>query len=243
MAIVSHEEAERYSSGGKGEWFQLKNDGDTARVQFVYSTYDDVTRIVAHKVKVGDKERYVDCLRPRYDSPIDMCPFCAAGISARPVTFILMYQHDDGKVKIWERGRQFLTKLQGLFNRYSPLCDYVFDIERHGKAGDQKTTYDVYPLDKVDPVDISDVELPEILGGLVLSKSVDEMEVYLNTDRFPEEDSDTTPSRRVNKKENAETETESIRPRSSRAGSTSAPTPQTSESGNSRASRGNREVF
>lgn len=198
MAIVSHEEAERYSTGGNGEWFQLKNDGDVARVQFMYDNYDEIQTITAHRVKVGDKERYVDCLRPHYDSPIDDCPFCAAGIPAKPVRFILMYQHDDGKVKIWERGKQFLTKLQGLFNRYNPLSEYVFEIERHGKPGDQKTTYDVYPMDRVDPVDLTDVEIPELMGGLVMQKNADEMDIYLDTGNFPDtENRAVTPERRT----------------------------------------------
>lgn len=197
MAIVSHDEAERYSSSGNGEWFQLKNDGDVARIQFMYDSYDDIQRVTAHKVKVGDKERYVDCLRASYDAPIDDCPFCAAGMKAYPATFIVMYQHDDNKVKIWERGKNFLTKIQGLCNRYTPLSEYVFEIERHGKAGDQKTTYDVYPMDRVDPYDLNDVEFPEIIGGLVMSKTPEEMDIYLDTGSFPDtEDRSARPERR-----------------------------------------------
>lgn len=192
MAIISHEEAERYASGSTSEWFQLKNDGDVARVQFMYDKYDEIQTVTAHRVKVDDRERYVDCLRPFYDSPIEECPFCAEGIPSKPVRFIFMYDHDDGKVKIWERGKQFLTKLQGLFNRYVPLSEYVFEIERHGKAGDKKTTYDVYPLDRVDPVDLSDIEPQDIVGSIVLDKTAEEMEIYLDTGNFPEEEEQPT---------------------------------------------------
>ena len=196
MARVSYDDSEKYYSGSGSDWFQLKNDGDVARVQFMLNSVDDIPIFSTHKVKVGNKERYVDCLRNPQD-PIDMCPFCAAGLPAKAVRFIIMYQHDDGKVKIWERGRQFISKLQGLINRYNPLEDKVFEVERHGKAGDTSTKYEVYPLDGVQPVNLDDVEMPELEGSLILQKNADEMEYYLDTGNFPaENDSGNEPIRR-----------------------------------------------
>lgn len=196
MARVSYEDSEKYYSGGGSDWFQLKNDGDVARVQFMLNDIDDIPIFSTHKVKVGDKERYVDCLRSPQD-PIDACPFCAAGLPAKAVRFIVMYQHEDGKVKIWERGRQFISKLQGLINRYNPLEEKVFEIERHGKAGDTSTKYEVYPLDGVDSVNLDDIEMPELEGSLILQKSFEEMEEYLDTGSFPNTgDSSDAPIRR-----------------------------------------------
>lgn len=185
MARVSYDDSEKYFSGGSSEWFQLKNDGDVARVQFMLNSMEDIPIFSTHKVKVDGKDRYVDCLRSPED-PIECCPFCAAGLAAKAVRFIIMFQHDDEKVKIWERGRQFMAKLQGLINRYSPLENYVFDIERHGKAGDQTTKYEIYPIDSVQPFNLNDVEMPDLEGGLILQKSVEEMEYYLNYGQFPD---------------------------------------------------------
>lgn len=196
MARVTYEDSEKYFSGSGGDWFQLKNDGDVARVQFMLNDIDDIPIYSTHKVKLGDKERYVDCLRNPQD-PIDMCPFCAAGLPAKAVRFIIMYQHDDGKVKIWERGKQFISKLQGLINRYHPLEEKVFEVERHGKAGDTSTKYEIYPLDGVDPVNLDEMEMPELEGGLILQKTADEMEVYLDTGSFPDTaDASNAPVRR-----------------------------------------------
>lgn len=195
MARITNEDAEKYYSGGSSEWFQLKNDGDVARVQFMFDSIDEIPTFSTHRVKVGDKERQVDCLRMPGE-PIEKCPFCAAGIPAKAARFIVMYQHDDQKVKIWERGRQFITKLQGLINRYSPLGDHVFEIERHGRAGDTSTKYEIYPVDKAEPVDISQLEQPDLEGGLVLQKSFEEMEEYLDTGSFPSEGGDAAPVRR-----------------------------------------------
>lgn len=194
MARVSYEDSEKYFSGSGSDWFQLKNDGDVARVQFMLNSIDDIPIFSTHRVKIGDKERYVDCLRNPHD-PIDACPFCAEGMPAKAVRFIIMYQHDDQKVKIWERGRQFISKLQGLINRYNPLEDKVFEVERHGKAGDTGTKYEIYPLDGVDPVNMDEIELPELEGTLILQKSFEEMEEYLETGSFPS-DNDDAPVRR-----------------------------------------------
>lgn len=195
MARVSFEDSEKYFSGSGSDWFQLKNDGDVARVQFMLNSIDDIPIFSTHKVKVGDKERYVDCIRNPQD-PIDACPFCAAGLPAKAVRFIVMFQHDDNKVKIWERGRQFISKLQGLINRYNPLEAKVFEVERHGKAGDTSTKYEIYPLDGVEPVNLDEVEMPELEGSLILQKSFEDMEYYLDNGNFPSEDSDNEPVRR-----------------------------------------------
>lgn len=195
MARVSYEESEKYFSGSGSDWFQLRNDGDVARVQFMLNSIEDIPIFSTHKVKVGDKERYVDCLRNPQD-PIDACPFCAAGMRANAIRFIIMYQHDDGKIKIWERGRQFISKLQGLINRYNPLEQKVFEIERHGKAGDTNTKYEIYPLDGVEPVSMDDVEVPDLEGTLIMQKTADEMEYYLDNGSFPNEPQDEAPVRR-----------------------------------------------
>jgi len=184
MGRIDPNDADKYQNSLNGEWFQLKNDGDIARVQFMHDKYEDIEVYACHKEKIGDKERYVSCLRT-YDQAIDDCPLCAQGSPVKPVRFIIMYQHDDGKVKIWERGKNFMSKLQGLFNRYSPLSNYVFEIERHGVAGDKETKYETFPMDRIAPVDLNEVENPELLGGLILDKSFEEMEVFLQTGNFP----------------------------------------------------------
>lgn len=195
MARITNDQADRMG-GGNSEWFQLKNDGDVARVQFMLNSIDDIPIFSAHKVEIGGKDRYVDCLRNEGDSA-EVCPLCASGMAAKPVRFIVMYQLDDQKVKIWERGRQFISKLQGLINRYSPLKDHVFEIERHGRPGDTNTKYEIYPVDSVEPVDLEDIEMPDFEGGLILQKSFEDMEEYLDTGSFPSETSEPVSRRRT----------------------------------------------
>jgi len=200
MARITHEEADRFSSGSNSDWFQLKNDRDVARVQFMHDSIDDIEVYSVHRVMVGEKERYVNCLRT-YDDPIDMCPFCASGMFVEPVRYVVMFQHDDERVKIWQRGKQFISKLQGLMDRYQPFSQHVFEIERHGVAGDKQTKYEIYSMDRVDPYDLSEVEYPQILGGIILDKTAEEMEIFLDTGQFPDTDqnfgSSNPPVRRV----------------------------------------------
>lgn len=232
MGRISYDEQDKYESSGNGEWFSLKNDGEIARVQFMADSPDDLEIFACHRVKIGEKERYVDCLRS-YNDPIDVCPLCAAGVPVKPVRFVVMYQHDDGKVKIWERGKQFIGKLQGLFNRYTPLSNYVFEIERHGKAGDKETKYEIFPMDRVEPFDLSEVEKPELQGGLIMEKSAEEMEIFLQTGNFPSDDEPEAPPARTDVRRRGAPETTRRAPATA-APATSTPATTTPPAGVSR---------
>ena len=185
MGRVNPREFEKYGNQNGADWLRLANDGDVARVQFMYNNYDELDTYVCHKVKVGDNERYVDCKR-NYDDPLDACPFCEAGLPVKPVMILTMYDLNEKKVKIWERGKTFLKRMEALFNRYPDLINHVFEIERHGAKGDTKTTYDIYPMPDVEPMDLSNVEKPQFMGSFILDKSPDEMVEYLDTGSFPQ---------------------------------------------------------
>jgi hypothetical protein len=193
MGRINPNDYDKYDSqnNSNSEWLKLQNHGDVARVQFLYDSYNDLETFACHKVKVGvsesgrDIERLVDCKRS-YDDPIDMCPFCAAGIPVKPVTMVSMFDHKDQKVKIWERGTTFRKQLESFFNRYPKLSDMVFEIERNGQRGDKKTTYQLFPMPDVEPIDVSNVERPEFLGTVIMDKTPEEMQTYIDTGSFPE---------------------------------------------------------
>lgn len=186
MGRINPNDAEKYDNRGNSSWFSLKNHGDVATVQFMYDTYDDLDIFLTHKVKIDGKERHVNCLR-NYGDPIDVCPFCAAGMQAKSSMFVSMYNHDTQEVNIWERGKQFRKTLESLFNRYSPLSDYVFEIERNGAKGDQKTQYTVFPTNN-QPYDLSEIQKPEFIGSVILDKTAEDMDHYLAYGEFEEKD-------------------------------------------------------
>ena len=186
MAQFDMSTADNYGGSSKGSFFVLKNDKDKAQVRFLYDGMEDIKGEVVHRVAVGDKERYVSCLRT-YDQPIDACPFCKAQLKVTPRLFLKLYNETTGEVQIWERSKSYYQKLAGYASRYQPLYNEIIEIERHGKAGDQQTDYQFFPVENT-PIDISDekYECPDAVGTIVLDKTAEDMEYYLDNGSFPD---------------------------------------------------------
>lgn len=184
MGRTSVEDVDKIE-GSNVNWFQLKNDGDTARVQFIMDEYDDIQVFMAHKVK-PDGYQYdtkVDCLRS-YNDPLNKCPLCEAGYKTSAVKFIGLYNLDDKKVYLWERGTRFIKSLKAYCDRYKPLRNYVFDIQRNGQAGSRDTTYAILPVPDAKADDISELSF-DALGIGVREWTPDEMKTFINTGKAP----------------------------------------------------------
>lgn len=184
MGRFKIENTEHYGGGGGGGYFSLANDKDTARVRIMFNGIEDVGGYAVHEVNVDGRTRYVSCLR-EYNEPIDKCPMCAAKRAQIVKFYIPFYMVDEDTVKLWERGKKFVAKLTSLCARYPNLVSHIFEVERNGKKGDQSTMYEIYEVDE-DNTTLEDLpEVPEILGGVVLDKSAEEMEHYLDYGEFP----------------------------------------------------------
>lgn len=212
MARFDFSDVEHYqtkSSGGG--YFSLKNDKDVATVRFLYNNADDIEGFSVHEVEVGDKRRYVNCLRT-YRDPVDMCPLCKAKNQPKAKLFIPLYNVDAEQSQVWERGPKFFGKISGVCSRYGrkPIVSQLFEVERNGKPKDTGTTYEIYRTDdEADDMRIEDFDMPKILGGVVIDATADDMEYYLDNGEFPpaddedeaprsrrSEDSDDRPTRR-----------------------------------------------
>ena len=186
MAQFAIDEADKYGGQGGGGFFRLVDDKDTARVRFLYRGIEDVQGLSVHQIELDGKKRYINCLK-EYGAPIDSCPFCAKGLFTTAKYFIPLYNIDEDRVQVWERGKQFGSKLSSMCSRYSNLVSHVFEIERCGKKGDTSTTYEIYETSS-DDTELEDFDLPKILGGTVLDKTAEEMDYYLKHDDFPDSD-------------------------------------------------------
>ena len=200
MAVFKFEDAEKYGGHGGAGYLSLKNDGDVARVRFLYNTIDDVEGYAVHQVEINGRKRYVNCKRA-YNEPVDNCPFCRERIPVYAKLFIPVYDVDDEKVKIWERGKKFFAKMSSICARYASegnLVSQVFDIERNGAAGSTQTTYEIYPVGSPDSTTLEDLpEFEGALGGAILDKSVEDMEFFIENGSFaPEEGENEVPVRR-----------------------------------------------
>ena len=191
MGRFNVKDTENYGGTGGAGFFSLKNDGDIARVRFMYNNINDVQGYAVHSIEgENNRKRNVNCLRD-YDEPVEKCPFCANHMPQGVRFYIPLYDEESKTVKIWERGKKFASKLSAICSRYAsedkPLVNWTFDIQRNGKAGDTQTTYEIFPVEP-DDTTLEDLpEVPEIIGGVVLDKSAEEMNYYLDNGNFKDE--------------------------------------------------------
>jgi len=195
MARFSGKDFDKYnysSNEKKTGFFQLKDDKATAKVRILYESADEIEGLSVHEVQIGDKRRYVNCLRS-YNDPIDNCPFCQAKMKTYAKLYIPLYNEEAKQFQFWERGRTFYSKISGLVSRYKNIVSRTFEVERNGAKGDTGTDYSFYPFDDPDGTTIQDIlddlgfdEMPSPIGTIILDKSAREMEYYLDNGDFPE---------------------------------------------------------
>ena len=181
----NYTEVDNYGSSGSSNFFQLKDDGDKAKVRFLYNTIDDVEGLAVHEIELNGKKRYVNCVR-EYDDPLDKCPLCKSNYKIIPKVFVPLYDVETGDVLIWERGKKFFQQITSLCSRYDRLCSQVFEITRHGKPKDPQTTYEIWPVGNSDNTTLEDLpEAPIVLGsGIVLDKSEQDIDYYVRYGEF-----------------------------------------------------------
>ena len=184
MASFSISQADSIGGQGGGGFFRLKNDLDTAKVRILYNGADSVHPQSVHECEVDGKKRWVDCLRG-YGDPVDACPFCKAGRYVNIKYFIPLFNIDANTTQIWERGKDFGSKLSSICSRYPDTYSHVFTIERHGKAGYQQTSYEIYEEEKTEGVSLNDFDVQNPVGTVVMVKTAEEMNAYLNSGSFP----------------------------------------------------------
>ena len=198
MSRISYNDVQENSnqnSSGIG-FFSLKDDGDEAIVRFLHDSVDTFDLVNIHEVTSQNKTRKVDCIRSFRD-PLDKCPFCNAGYKTiqRFYIHLLEYQKDEnGNIvilpRIWERSTAYATTLKNLIDEYGPLSDCIFKIHRDGAKGDMQTKYsilfgnpNVYK-EEYYPKDTSAFDNYSVIGTIVMSKSEDEMNYYLQNGEF-----------------------------------------------------------
>ena len=200
MGRFNYQDSDNYGNSSSN-FFSLKDDGDVARVRFMYNDLKDVVGYAVHEIEVDGNKRYVNCLRS-YNEPKSKCPCCANDYMQKAKIYVPLYNVDTKEVQLWERGKKFLGKLQSICTRYarqdSPLVNHIFEIERNGKKGDQQTTYEVYEVGS-DNTTLQDLpEVIEPLGNVILDKSYDELDSYVRTGSFATQQ---VPTRRVDTSE------------------------------------------
>lgn len=177
MAKIKVNDVDRFKTGGANDFFALKKDKESAIVRFLYEDEDDLDLFAVHEVTMDGKKRWVSCLDNGH------CPLCQAGVRIQVKLFLQMYV--DGEVKTWERGKTFLPKILGYFDKCGPLVNRDYEIVRHGKPQSTDTVYELYPCDKEDItleefLDEVEAEKQDFEGTFILDWDEDEMGEYLD---------------------------------------------------------------
>ena len=187
MARLNTSEAREMASKGTTgiNFFSLK-DRETMKIRFLYKDIEEVESYSVHQITLADgKKKNVSCTRAT-NEPVQNCPLCAIGNKPRARIYLNVVNEKTHKLLVWERSAQFLDTLEGYIKRYGDLRDYIFEVERKGTGLD--TEYVIYPLGQSIIEDKSVLpETPKILGTLLLDKSAQDLEYYINNSRFPEE--------------------------------------------------------
>ena len=199
MAKINVNNSGKYASSGSNDFFSLQDDGDIARVRMLYDQPDgsDLDYFLLHEVEIDDKKRYVNCLAVDEEGDLhpEDCPLCNRGFKRIEKLFIQLYDEDDGVVKTWDRGKSFVPKLLTYVNRYGSLVEQPIEIERQGKRGNKKTTYDLFQLEKDNAVLEDYPEKQELLGSLILDLSEEQIEEVIDG-TFSLDDNSSKPKRR-----------------------------------------------
>ena len=208
MAQMSYEEFTRMSSNSSGNassqgarsdnvrYFFLADDGDTAIVRFDIADINDIVVHSKHSVTINGKHRSVECLRG-YNDPIDSCPLCMEGnkVAYRIYIPLIRYNTENGQVVaescIWDQPARFRETLKSYFMDYGDLRNVLFKLTRHGRKGETSTTYTLIVANpqmyrnEDYPADFSVLDSFDIYRGILLSKSKEDMQKYIETGDFP----------------------------------------------------------
>ena len=206
-------EADNYGGNGQSSFFSLSNDGEVARIRIMYNGIDDVSGYAVHEISVtgndgNERRRVVNCLRS-YNEPKSACPFCNSGRVQKAKLYVPIYDIDADEVKLWERGKTFFPKISSLCARYSssntPLVSHIFEVERHGKKGDTSTVYEFYETGS-DETKLEDLpEIPEVIGTIIMDKSAEDMEYFIENGSFKDSGSNNTKRSENNERSNMPT--------------------------------------
>lgn len=159
-------------SGGAGDYFAIANDGEVAKVRFCHGDDKDLDIYVVHKVKIAGKDKYIACLTPAKEP----CALCQASFKPSVRIFLTLEDsRENGKRKVWDRGKTEIPNILGLVSRYGRLDSRFYEIQRHGKKSDKDTKYQFFPLDPIPNADLLTRDPVLAPNGLIMQCTPEEM--------------------------------------------------------------------
>lgn len=171
-----------------GLWVKLKDDGDKVVGIFLGDPFP-------REVHWGG-ERYEECTGKE-------CEHCKTSKPSLRISINLAMKTEKGwEVKALEQTATFFKDVMKCDEKYG-LDAWSFEIERHGAAGDTKTTYSILPEEKLSKDDVKALEALQLLDLAALykegagasdewakEKEKDGFEEYAKDEKVPEKVAD-----------------------------------------------------
>lgn len=140
---MTWEQSEHLAQGGNS-FFKLQ-DGQTARVRFLYNLITEIEPLCVHSVNEGNNYAIIDCSRGPGE-PLENCKWCASGNNPVGRVVLPLYNMDSNQIEYWVRSTSWVkgTLLPCLeeIPQNQPISGQTFKIKRTGKTM-QDTTYNV----------------------------------------------------------------------------------------------------
>lgn len=140
---MTWEQAEHLTGGGN-TFFKLQ-DGQVARVRFLYNVLGEIEPLCVHSVNQGNNYATIDCSRGPGE-PMENCKWCASGNNPVSRVVLPLYNMDTNEIQYWVRSATWVkgTLLPCLeeIPQNQPISGQTFKIQRIGKTM-QDTTYNV----------------------------------------------------------------------------------------------------
>lgn len=136
------------TNGGGGSFFKLE-EGQSARVRFLFNQVGDVEQVCyyVHKYNIPGNYATILCSREEGE-PIENCKWCSLGNNKVVRGILPLYNEDAQEVQYWtDRSGKFIEET--LVSQFvnlplgAPIAGQVYIITRKGKG--MQTTYTVAP--------------------------------------------------------------------------------------------------
>lgn len=124
---MAFKKVDEYLKDKQGNFFVLRNDGDSADVIFLYRSREDMVVCSTHYIKSDQYSGYVHCLGAG-------CPACAKDIRRNDSLFIPVYNIVDDEIQYIDKGTRWEGLMQeNVFRRTADPSSLVFAITRHNR--------------------------------------------------------------------------------------------------------------
>ena len=160
------------------EYFNLRNDGDTAVVRMLHTSTNTIESAKVHWVDVQGKKKNIKCCG-------ENCPIC--GTNNQPLNRIFIHlidYTDNNKEKVWSRTDKILSQLSDISNNWGGLINCVLQIKRVG------TTFPKYEINVVNPMQFPPIPSQDMVDKKIgymfyMTRSAQEMMQFYATGVLP----------------------------------------------------------